>query len=535
LKRHTQAIFTGKVGDFMKKHSEQTEIAQEILSILAKEESSKKYWTKSSLYLKVCDNLQKRYNTQKVELGQRAPKVSLSKDTVVSAVDALINSGFAEIDMSMMTGTSNRLDEPVKLTFLGLLKALSSFLQQNPDEKLALLESLAAVAKLHQKEIPILFKKWGDFETQGMQEKVVERIKKYFKEDCFTKSLVLGLRASSYSQEVKRTISVIALDEFLDFIFFEPIAHPPEKEAKLWLTLIAKDDELTKFVDDQFQYHLDPLFPEKELLSSQKKLQSENSKFQADKEKTDLLFKNLGQKIKEFHKQTGYVPVFSKAFERFINEKPQTLHTVNKINEAELKEIMNLGYKAWVGLTLILMLEPTEFSILNEELELKAEKSFPFFVEKWFGHNPYDPNFAFYSSSIQAWIGFSFGMSVQYYYPPRPDIWLIKGEKLEDVKRFVNFERGGSTHVLIEPEDAKDWTQKVRLHQQYLEYNRERKTEFALMKDYIRNFVPKLLFVVCWEKKIVHFGKLDSRIRVLDGTDFDPQNLTKIVKEIKTI
>ena len=519
----------------MVKRSEKNVIAKEILFILAQEKSKKNYWTKSSLYPTVRENLQNRYNTQKVETGQRAQKVILSKDTVVSAVDTLINIGFAEIDLSMLYGDSNRLDEPVKLTFWGIMKALSSILQQNSEDKSALLEYLTDVAKVHQKEMGILFKKWGNFEAQGMLEKIVERIKKYCDEGHFTKSLVLGLRTNSYNRELKRVVSELALEEFLVFIFFEPFVHPLEKDSELWLTLITKDDELTKFVDDQFQYHLDPLFPEKELLSLQEKLFRENSKFDTDKAKIDLLHQNLRQKIDEFYKQTGYVPVFCKALKRFIYKKSKTFQADDKIDELELKEIMSLGYKAWVGLTLILMLEPTEFSILNEELALKAEKSFPFFVEKWFAQKPYNPNFAFYSRAIQAWIGFSCGMSVEYY-PPRPDIWLIKGEKLFDVKSFYNREQGVSTLVLIEAEETKNWAKKVRLNKQYLEYNREGKTELDLMKNYIRSFVPKMLFVVCWEKELVHINKLGSiNFRVLDGTDFNLQNLTQILKEIKTI
>jgi len=512
-------------------------IEMEILFILAQEKGPKKYWHKSALYLKVCENLQKRSNIQKVEPGQRVPKVTLSKDLVVRAVNALNNMGYVEIDRSMMNGTRNLFgEEPVKLTFWGLLRVLSCFLQQNPATSEALLKSLADIAKLHREEIPILFKKWEDFETQGMREKVIERMRKYFNEDCFAKSSVLGLRANSYSQELKRTISLIARDEFHDFIFFESIAHPPEKEAELWLTLIAKDDELTKFVDDQFQYRRDPLFQGKELLSSQKKLLSENSKFHADKKNIDLLFKNLGQKMKEFHKQTGYVPRFSEILERFIHEEAQTLQTLDKINEVESRGIMNLGYKAWVGLTLILMLEPTKFSILNENLEFhEAKKSLPFFTKKkCFTQKGYSPNFAFYSNVIEAWIGFGFGMSVEYY-SPRPDIWLGKGKKQDDVKYFINLEQGVSTLVLIEPEEETGWAKKVRLSQKHVEYNREGKTELALLKGYIDSLGPKWLFVVCWEKERVHAGKLYPRIRILDGVDFDPQRLTPILKAIETI
>jgi len=210
----------------------------------------------------------------------------------------------------------------------------------------------------------------------------------------------------------------------------------------------------------------------------------------------------------------------SKPSKRILSAKnPEML---KKRASSSMRRLVGLGYQAWVALNLILLLEPDEFLRVTENHEIVRARNLMLCREgmrrKGLG---FSPNLIFFSNSLNSWIGFGFEPSPD---PEslRPDMWLVKGEEPGKLKFLVDI-RDLRKHILVDAKEEKGWHLRKR----------KGRTEMEILEDYVREYEPRALYVVCYEKEeglIVHSPKM----RIIDA-GFDRAKLNPIVEELKNI
>ena len=251
------------------------------------------------------------------------------------------------------------------------------------------------------------------------------------------------------------------------------------------------------------------------------------------------LWRNLLETLRELEKKTGHGVLFTKRLGDFILRGPEVcLHeprplkrilslrnpeVLEKRAHFSMKSLAKLGYQAWVGLNLILLLEPNEFLRVDENHRIvRCAKNLALcrrgMLKEGLGLSP---NFIFFSNLLNSWIGFGFEPSPS---PEslRPDTWLVKGEKPEDLRFLVNIRDLGK-HVLIDAKEEEGWHLR----------RRKGKTEIEILEDYVKEYEPKALYVVCYKKEeglTIHSPK----IKIIDS-GFNREKLKPIVEELKNM
>ncbi len=252
-----------------------------------------------------------------------------------------------------------------------------------------------------------------------------------------------------------------------------------------------------------------------------------------------VLRENLLKTLSELGAKTGYGVLFTKRLRDFIFEGPKTFwheprtlkrifslrnpRMLEKRAPLSMRSLVRLGYQAWVGLNLLLLLEPNEFLRIAENHKIvRCARNLPFYREGMRGEGlGFSPNFIFFSNLLSSWAGFGFEPSPSSEFL-RPDIWLVKGERPEELKFLVNV-RDLKKHVLVDTKEEKGWHLRKR----------KGKTEMEILEDYVREYEPKALYVVCYEKEerlTVHSPK----IKIINS-GFDRNKLKPIIKELKNM
>jgi hypothetical protein len=449
-----------------------------LLKITKDQPTSGKYWYQYSLYDK----------TRKDEYWSQFSR----------ATHKLSHQSYLEIGKADRHGK-----KPISATFWGLLKALSYFFQENPTVSEDVLRALTDFFDNAEKEIPLLYETWPFFAFE-VQKEIAERISEYVSDsqeshsrsnliDDFKSNLINWQKEQRNSKkiipELEKAMVSIAQEQFLAFIFFEPNLKS----------------------------------------CSEKALKTEKT----EKEKIIFLLRNLEEKREEFYKRTGYLPYFSE-IERFSKEKAENYLTPRKISEFKSTGIKRSAYQAWIALTLILMLEPSELNVIRDGKLQKPEKTISFF---WKDHREKSgwQGFVFYSNKIKAGIGFQFGMSRRL----RSQSTIVIGKSKEQgALRCLP-----DPVILVESEEEIGWFKSGEggIYREH-ELNKDidiipRKREDELIEYFIRQHNPSSsLFVICWEnEKGSKSGFRSSRISILEGVGFDQQKLAEIVKTIETI
>ena len=358
---------------------------------------------------------------------------------------------------------------------------------------------------------------------------VAKRVQDYFEKNCeyfLEKNLLFHAfpKGSSDRNEI---------DKFFDHIFFFPIISLQKetlKDKESWVESIAKIDNLADYVDSRFQHYIEGSEEGKNSLVYQRKgFLEARSLSKLRPEKLNLLRERLIALSNSFSELTGYEPHFSEEIEEFINGRMWSLYVDGKIDEITAKGIFKQGYRAWTGLNLVLSLNPSDFFILDENLNfVKADNSLPFLMES-FSVKGYSPRFAFFSKLTGTWIGFAIGMSVEYF-SPRPDIWLRKSKKLADLKYFNKLIKG----ILIECMEEPGWIEKIPLSRKYPS-NPKHKSTLSLLKTSVKDLDPAVLFVICWQKEDGPIETLTPTIRILHDVNLKNQKLLPVVRELNEI
>jgi len=131
--------------------------------------------------------------------------------------------------------------------------------------------------------------------------------------------------------------------------------------------------------------------------------------------------------VKELYDKTGHGALFTSRLDQFVKMGPsvfysdrsrwQSIEMVTldlegreKRAGASARSLVRLGYQAWVGLAIILMLEPSNFQTIDEGFKFfPAAKNLAFFREKMkLTALSSSPNLVFHSSFLNCWIGIAF-------------------------------------------------------------------------------------------------------------------------------
>jgi hypothetical protein len=423
---------------------------------------------------------------------------------------------------------------PIILTPWGFLCWLSLFSTQ--EDVIRMMQDLDKLAENHKEVLPILFENWGYFKTQEMSGKILHRIRDYFianlQEFCSLNSDFKSVPEDSSEQ--------LEIDRFIDYVLLKPILQPSERpweEIENWTDLVAKKEALTNFIDTRFKFYFRRPSQAKELLMKRKRLSKAIELSEKRPKKLKLLLKKLSAKINQFRETTELEPRFSDELNVFVGGGLLPLYSKGEVSEIKAKMILREGYQAWAGLSIVLMLEPTQFRILNKKYELReAEKTVKFsFPSLKSGENAalcYRSNFTFYSRASDSIINFGFDRSFEHL----SSIILLSKERQQDGMQIVLHY---SPLFLISTEEASDWALRtVFLPGKFINIP---KAKIEALVEYSNCLDPERMFVVCWEKEddsflnfpYVSFKKLPSQIKILNGVGFDEQKLMPIIKDLK--
>jgi hypothetical protein len=188
---------------------------------------------------------------------------------------------------------------------------------------------------------------------------------------------------------------------------------------------------------------------------------------------------------------------------------------------ASARSLVRLGYQAWVGLAMILMLEPSNFQTIDEGFKFfPAAKNLAFFREKMkLTALSSSPNLVFHSSFLNCWIGIAFEPDQ---WELRPDIWLLKGEEKERLRFLVDPK--SPRHIIVDAKEEAGWAGRKR---------KGGKTELNILYDYLREFQPRALYAVCWEREEGLSRSIDPKLKVLDEVAFEKEKLLPVIEELR--
>jgi len=484
------------------------ELEVKILQILAEEEKTEKHWSQEALRTKL-----KLGESQKSQIHRAIQALEETKHLKKESPQFLTERNLNKNPLAREKARRQK-STPILLTQWGLLRYLSHILlekpnPEKPDLDQCLDKSLKAIEKNYGEHL-LLAKSWEYFRNEEMQLHIIKRMQRYFKEQGAEHFLVAP--QSSEQEEIDKLVNYVLFDSIIQPYVDELEDNPNWIEN--WLDLTAKNPEIAKYVENKFRLLTKTPSEKRKLFYQAKQLTKKRPK------KMEILLKNLLLKKSEFYDKTGYKVVLLDELDEFLQRKLLNLYKEGKLSEIKAKRIIKLGYRAWVGLNVILMLNPTNFSTLDENLEFHAtEKKLQFFTEKTsFSRKGNSPNFAFFSGATKAWIGFGIGKSVDYY-SSRPDIWLSKAPKLT-VLRYFGF---GKT-FLIEPEEEKGWS---NMNERY------ERSEIQVLGRFVINLEPECLFAVSWSKESKYPYLPNPKLRILNGVDFNQKRLRSIINAIK--
>jgi hypothetical protein len=425
-------------------------LEMEILFILATQSPPKQGWYLSLLYRRIRQEFsQIIFETRKeFRLGTCLDftnlKFRLSKSQVDDALNNLSNYGLIEIRKGRF-----RERAPVSLNFWGLIQILYYIFQRNPVNNLKLSRLLREVAANNTEKLCI-FQEWNQLDSE-YRKTIIEGIREYFRFDQKNQSKLRFLDKKTCmlkDPEDKEIISKIAYKDFVGSVLLKQNRHPSIQELRLRETLLKKPAELI-----------------------------------AERAKVLSLTQCLKEKKEEFISKTKRLPLFSNNI-NFLMHTPDA-YSLYWIAKASFAQTIHEGYQTWVSMSLILLLEPTQFETVDE----KHARTIAFFKSK---NSLYEPNFAFYSNKIKAWIEFGFGMVFAYPKYKYPNIWMRKLPK-EKVFTFDYF----SEVVLMETKEKIGYVDK------------------PLLKQYFNTYRNGMLFLICWCNG--NSGKKsDSKIHVLN-------------------
>jgi DNA-binding MarR family transcriptional regulator len=150
--------------------SKQFAVDEEFLLVIAEEKSTKGFWQLNELRNKIREKLAKQYENFEVPISQvKRSKEKLSKD------------GFIEASTSQARNEKGSSIKTVELTLSGLFRVLEYVFVQEALTGDSLKNVLDRVAENQKEKLLLVFEKWGYFDSLGMQEKLVERMRSYFR------------------------------------------------------------------------------------------------------------------------------------------------------------------------------------------------------------------------------------------------------------------------------------------------------------------------------------------------------------------
>lgn len=460
----------------MKKHNL---IEMEILFVLATEQPAAQQppeegWYLSSLYRKIRLEFQQIIIKTKEELASRGTlhtpdlKFRFSKSQVEKALNTLNDYGLIEIRKDTIQES-----EEVSLTFWGLIQVLYNIFQRHPVNNKKLEYLLRELAERNTGKLRLLFQEWNKLDPQ-LRKNFVEKMREYFRADQLKEPMVELLNKKTHvlkDRKSKEIISRIAYNDFFNFVFLEQNHYPLDYE------LIHLREKLLK--------------RPAELLNERAKMLS--------------LIQHLREKREEFKSNTKCSPLFSRNINNFMHNSIKNSYSLNWIANINLKKTIREGYQTWVSLSLILLLKPTQFKTKN--VNSSEVETIAFFKGK---NDIYDPNFAFYSDKVTAWIKFAFGAVFAYPKYKYPNIWISSASKRENFFTFDNL----SNLILLESKEETGWVNR------------------SLWRNYVNSFKHSTLFVVCWENE--NFDEVrDSRIEIIKNAYFDEVKLLPIIGALK--
>ena len=199
------------------------------------------------------------------ELQRKVRERTIKTDFQVSILQirrskqSLITDGFIE---EKPPQTKNKPSMDVVLTLSGLFRVLEYVFVQKALTGDSLRKLLDRIAENQAEKLPLVFKKWRYFNSHGMQEKMIERLRSYF--HFFPEGyhytpqyrFLNRLTAAGAKEVTRNDFESMQLTTFYDYFFLinPETDHPlTEEETKQWDRTLAMDSETRKYVIERLQ------------------------------------------------------------------------------------------------------------------------------------------------------------------------------------------------------------------------------------------------------------------------------------------
>ena len=204
------------------------------------------------------------------ELQRKVGDWTLKSDVQVSILQikqfkhTLIMDGFIE---EKPPQTKNNYSTEINLTLWGLFRVLEYVFVQEGLTGSSLKETLDKIAVNQAEKLPLVFKKWQYFDKQGMQEKMIDRLRCYFQffPDHYTPQnrFLNKLTAAGAKKVTKKDIEFMLFTAFYDwvFLFYPEYDFLPEETMKLWNAMLVRDDGIKQYMIERLRFHRDRILP----------------------------------------------------------------------------------------------------------------------------------------------------------------------------------------------------------------------------------------------------------------------------------
>lgn len=240
--------------------TKQFTIDNEFLLLLAEEKDSEGFCRLNVL----CERIRERLAN-----WSGKPIFEMSVSQVGRSREKLSKDGFIEVRASQTSKEEGHSIETVELTLWGLFRVLEYVFVQVALTGDALRETLDRIAENQAEKLPLVFKKWRYFDSQGMQEKMIERLRSYFRffpegyhytpEYRFVNSLTVA----GAKEVTRKDFESMRLKTFYDyvFLFYPEYDFLPKEEMKLWNDALARDGETKRYAIERLRLHRDRCAP----------------------------------------------------------------------------------------------------------------------------------------------------------------------------------------------------------------------------------------------------------------------------------
>jgi hypothetical protein len=177
---------------------------------------------------------------------------------------SLIKDGFIE---EKPPQTKNEPSTEAVLTLSGLFRVLEYVFAQKALTGDSLRETLDIIAENQAEKLPLVFKKWLYFNSHGMQEKMIARLRSYFHffpagYHYISQYRFLNKLTAAGAKEVTRNdLESMQLTTFYDYFFLINPENEHSITEKQWDRALATDSEIRKYVVERLQIRREEYLP----------------------------------------------------------------------------------------------------------------------------------------------------------------------------------------------------------------------------------------------------------------------------------